>query len=129
MADSTEMQDGTEFYAWQVCVVDSSENALVDADDFPDYIVNRETITQMLGIGMATGQNAFPLNGQMFVVAVSIQVGEGEIELIDSEHSRYQAIAALVSEDLLKGQDHGMIAELPNGKLIAVKLPVDPSRL
>lgn len=123
------MQEGTEFYAWQVCHADEATNSIMDADDFPDYIVNRETITQMLGIGMASGQNAFPLNGQMFVVAVSIQVGEGEIKLIGPEHPRYQALAAVISEELLKGQDRGMIADLPNGTLVAIKPPADPDKL
>lgn len=121
--------DGAEFYAWQVCLADGATNSLMDADDYPDYIVNRETITQMLGIGMSSGQNAFPLNGQMFVVAVSIQVGEGEIRLIGPDHPRYAAVAAVVSEELLKGQDRGMVADLPNGTLVAVKPPADPSKL
>lgn len=121
--------DGAEFYAWQVCLADSATNSLMDADDYPDYIVNRETITQMLGIGMSSGQNAFPLNGQMFVVAISIQVGEGEIKLIGPDHPRYAAVAAVVSEELLKGQDRGMVADLPNGTLVAVKPPADPSKL
>lgn len=121
--------DGAEFYAWQVCLADSATNSLMDADDYPDYIVNRETITQMLGIGMSSGQNAFPLNGQMFVVAISIQVGEGEIKLIGPEHPRYAAVAAVVSEELLKGQDRGMVADLPNGTLVAIKPPADPSKL
>lgn len=122
-------QDGAEFYAWQVCLADSASNSLMDADDYPDYIVNRETITQMLGIGMASGQNAFPLNGQMFVVAISIQVGEGEIKLIGPDHPRYAAVAAKASEALLEGQDRGMVADLPNGTLVAVKPPADPSKL
>ncbi len=121
--------DGAEFYAWQVCLADAATNSLMDADDYPDYIVNRETITQMLGIGMSSGQNAFPLNGQMFVAAVSIQVGEGEIQLIGPDHPRYKAVAAVVSEELLKGQDRGMVADLPNGTLVAVKPPADPSKL
>lgn len=127
--DAPHQPDAAEFYAWQVCLADSATNSLMDADDYPDYIVNRETITQMLGIGMSSGQNAFPLNGQLFVVAISIQVGEGEIKLIGQDHPRYKAVSAVVSEELLKGQDHGMVADLPNGTLVAVKPPTDPSKL
>ena len=123
------MQEGTEFYAWQVCHADMATNSIMNADDFPDYIVNRETITQMLGIGMASGQNAFPLNGQMFVCAISIQLGDCEIKLIGPDHPRYAAVAAVVSEELLKGLDRGMVADLPNGTLVAIKPPADASTL
>lgn len=118
----------TQFYAWQICLADMATNALTNADDFPSYLVNREPITQMLGIGMASGQNAFPLEDQMFVVAISVQ-DSGQIKLIGPDYPRYRDIAAVVSEELLKGLDRGMVAELPNGKLIAVKSPVDPSKL
>lgn len=128
-AGASSAPEGAEFYAWQVCLADSATNSLMDADDYPDYIVNRETITQMLGIGMSSGQNAFPLNGQMFVVAVGFQVGEGNIKLIGPDHPRYAAIAAKVSEELLAGQDRGMVADLPSGTLVAIKPPADPSKL
>lgn len=115
--------DSSEFYAWQVCHADMETQSLMNADDYADYIVNRETITQMLGIGMASGQNAFPLDDHMFVVAISRQEN-GEISLIGTDFPRYQEMAALISEKLLAGEDNGMLAQLPNGNLIAIKQPM-----
>lgn len=118
----------TQFYAWQVCLADMATGSLSDADNYPNYLINRESITQMLGIGMASGQNMLSAGDASFAVAISIQ-REGQISLIGMDHPRYRDIAATISEELIAGQDKGMVAELPNGRLIAVKSPVDPSKL
>lgn len=121
-------QGEAQFYAWQVCLADHAATQLMDADDYPNYLINRESITQMLGIGMASGRNALPADDAMFVVAISIQEG-GAVKVIGPDHPRYNDVAAVVSEELLSNKDRGMVAQLPNGRLVAVKQPVDPSNL
>ena len=107
-----------QLFAWQVCLVHLDENSIEDADNYPDYLVNRARITQSLGLGMAQGQNAFPLGDQLFAVAVSIQNAEGGIELIDESYPRYNDVATVIAEQLLRGGDHGMVAQLANGNLV-----------
>lgn len=129
-AASAEGSKEAIFYAWQVCLADMASNSLANADDYPNYLINREPIMQMLGIGMASGKNAFPTDDATFVAAISIQdEATGEAMLIGSEHPSYADVAAVVSEELLSGKDHGMVAQLPNGKLIAIQPPVNPSQL
>ena len=81
-------QAPTQLFAWQVCLAHMDEGVLEDADNYADYAINRDRIVQTLGIGMASGQNAFPLDGQLFVVAVSIQ-DHGEVRVIDSGYPGY----------------------------------------
>lgn len=126
---SDEKNDSAQFFAWQVCLADEASHSLSDADDYPGYLINREPITQMLGIGMASGQNAYTLDNQLFVCAISIQEPDGTIKLIDPSYPHYSEVAQKASEELLNGQDRGMVALLPNGSIIAVKNPVDPSTL
>lgn len=121
-------QQPSQLFAWQICLARMEEGELEDADNYPNYAINRERITQTLGIGMASGQNAFPLDGQLFVVAVSIQEN-GEIRLIDSGYPGYNVVAVVIAEQLLKGEDHGMVAQLPNGKLIPFMPPTDTQDL
>lgn len=121
-------QQPTQLFAWQVCLAHMEEGELEDADNYADYAINRQKITQTLGIGMASGQNAFPLDGQLFVVAVSIQE-EGQIRLIDSGYPGYGEVAVVVAEQLLGGHDHGMVAQLPNGKLVPFIPPTEPDAL
>lgn len=119
----------TELFAWQICLAHLKENALEDADNYADYAINRDRICQALGLGMANGQNAFPLDeNHMFVVAVSIQVN-GAIQLIEQSHPRYNDIAVIVAEQLLRGEDHGMVAQLPNGNLVPFVPPTSPQGL
>ncbi len=126
--EESEYQMVTEFFAWQICFANVADNSLSDADNYPEYFVNKETIMQMLGIGMATGQNAYALNDEMYVVAIS-EKKDDDILMLGTEDPRYKAVAAVVSEQLLAGSDQGMIAQLPNGKLVPMKPPVDPSKL
>ena len=118
----------SQLYAWQICLAHLDEGTLEDADNYADYAINRDRITQALGVGMASGQNAFPLGDQMFVVAVSIQEN-GQIRLIDSGYPGYNEVALVIAEALLQGQDHGMVAQLPNGKLVPFTPPTDAERL
>lgn len=117
-----------KLFAWQICLAHLEDGLLEDADNYADYAINRDRICQALGFGMANGQNAFPLGDAMFVVAVSIQK-EGEIVLIESSHPRYNDIAVLIAEQLLRGEDHGMVAELPNGNLVPFIPSTDPTDL
>lgn len=121
-------QQPAELFAWQVCLAHMEEGQLEDADNYADYAINRDRITQTLGVGMASGQNAFPLDGQLFVVAVSIQE-HGQIRVIDSGYPGYGDVAVVIAEQLLKGEDHGMVAQLPNGKLIPFTPPTDVESL
>lgn len=121
----TNNETPSELFAWQICLAHLEEGSLEDADNYVDYAVNRGQITQTLGFGMANGQNAFELDGQMFVVAISVQVN-GQIQLIDSQHGHYGALAAVVAEQLLRGSDHGMVALMPNGNLVPFIPPVQP---
>lgn len=118
----------TQLFAWQVCLAHMEQGELEDADNYADYAINRERITQTLGIGMASGQNAFPLNGQLFVVAISIQE-HGEIRLIDSGYPGYNEVSVVIAEQLLSGADHGMVAQLPNGNLVPFVPPADATSL
>lgn len=119
VADAARLvQQATELFAWQVAVMHAESNALEDADNYPDYLMNRTRVTQALGVGMSQGQNAFPFDGQMFVVAVSVQNVEGGIDLISDAHPRYPDVALIVSQQLLRGDDHGMVAQLPDGALV-----------
>ena len=122
-------QQPTQLFAWQVCLAHLDENALEDADNYADYAINRDRITQALGLGMAQGQNAFPLGDQLFVAAVSIQNASGGIEIINESYPRYADVALVVAEQLLRGDDHGMVAQLPNGNLVPFVPPTDTADL
>lgn len=121
-------QAPTELFAWQICLAHIEEGSLEDADNYADYAINRDRITQTLGLGMSSGQNALPLDGQMFVVAISIQ-RDGQIQLIDSSHPNYPSVSLVVAEQLLKGEDHGMVALLANGHLVPFVPPTDVASL
>ncbi len=121
-------QAPTQLFAWQVCLAHMDEGVLEDADNYADYAINRDRIVQTLGIGMASGQNAFPLDGQLFVVAVSIQ-DHGEVRVIDSGYPGYHEVAVVIAEQLLGGADHGMVAQLPNGNLVPFIPPSDAESL
>ena len=118
-------QQPTRLFAWQICHVRVEENALEDADNYPDYLVNRSKVIQALGLGMAQGHNAFPLNDQLFAVAVSIQNANGEIEVINESYPGYGEVALVVAEQLLRGEDHGMVAQLPNGNFVPFMPPTE----
>lgn len=126
--EESEYQRVTDFFAWEICFADTTDNSLSDADNYPGYFVNKESIMQMLGIGMATGQNAYAINGELYVVAISEKKGD-DIAIITSDDPRYKTVADVVSEQLLNGYDQGMIAQLPNGRLVPMKPPVDPTQL
>ena len=119
----------TQLFAWQICIARLEENALEDASNYADYAINRDRITQTLGLGVAQGQNAFALDGQLFVVAVSIQREDGSIEIINEVYPRYDEVILVVAEQLLRGDDHGMVAQLPNGNLVPFLPPTDPAAL
>ena len=119
----------TQLFAWQICLAHLGENVLEDADNYADYAINRDRITQMLGLEMAQGQNAFPLNDQMFVVAISIQDEQGKIHIINESFPRYADVSVVVAEQLLRGEDHGMVAQLPNGNLVPFVPPTDAASL
>lgn len=123
--DSGMSQTPTQLFAWQICLAHLEAGELEDADNYPDYVINRERITQSLGLGMSNGQNAFQLDGQLFAVAVSVQV-DGQIRLIDQTHPHYNDVALVVAEQLLRGEDHGMVAILPNGNLVPFVPPANP---
>ena len=116
----------TQLFAWQICHVQLDQNALEDADNYPDYLINRDRITQALGLGMAQGQNAFPLGDQLFAAAISIQSDDGGIQVINEEYPGYGDVALVVAEQLLRGEDHGMVAQLPNGNLVPFMPPTEP---
>ena len=116
----------TQLFAWQICLVHLDENALEDADNYPDYLVNRSRITQALGLGMSQGQNAFPLADQLFAVAISIQADDGSIQVINESHPGYTDVALVVAEQLLRGEDRGMVARLPNGNFVPFTPPTQP---
>ena len=128
-SDGAAAQQPTQLFAWQVCLVHVDKGALEDADNYPDYLINRARITQALGLGMAQGNNAFPLDGQLFAAAVSIQDDQGNIQIINESHPRYTDVAVIVAEQLLRGEDHGMVAQLPNGSLVPFMPPTDDSKL
>lgn len=117
-----------ELFAWQICLAHMDEGVLEDADNSPAFAINRDRIVQALGLGMANGQNAMPLEDQMFVVAISIQQ-DGQIRLIEQTHPSYQDVSLVVAERLLRGDDHGMVALLPNGTLVPFTPPTDPEDL
>ena len=118
-------QQPTQLFAWQVCLVHLDRNALEDADNYPDYLVNRDRITQALGLGMAQGNNAYPFGDQLFAAAISIQV-DGGIQVINESYPGYGDVALVVAEQLLRGEDHGMVAQLPNGNLVPFMPPTEP---
>lgn len=118
----------TELFAWQICLAHVEQGMLEDADNYPNYAINRDRICQTLGLGMTSGQNALPMDGQMFVVAISIQVNDA-IQVIDASHPNYNGVALVVAEQLLRGEDHGMVALLPNGNLVPFTPPTDPQNL
>ena len=115
----------TQLFAWQICLVHLDRGALEDADNYPDYLVNRDRITQALGLGMAQGQNAFPLGDQLFAAAVSVQAEDGGIQVINESYPGYADVALVVAEQLLRGEDHGMVAQLPNGNLVPFVPPTE----
>ena len=119
----------TQLFAWQICLAHIAEGRLEDADNYADYAINRDRITQALGLGMAQGQNAFPLGDQLFAAAISIQNAAGEIEVINESYPGYADVALVVSEQLLRGEDHGMVAQLPNGNLVPFIPPTDAADL
>lgn len=127
-AGAGDEQAPTQLFAWQVCLAHMDEGTLEDADNYADYAINRDRIVQTLGLGMASGQNAFPLDGQLFVVAVSIQ-DNGEIRVIDSGYPGYREVSMVIAEQLLGGNDHGMVAQLPNGNLVPFVPPTDTQDL
>ncbi len=128
LAEPNNSNAPTQLFAWQICLAHMDEGYLEDADNYADYAINHDRITQALGLGMANGQNALPLNGQMFAVAVSIQE-DGEIKLIDSSYPHYNDVALIIAEQLLQGKDHGMVALLPNGSLVPFIPPTDAENL
>lgn len=128
-AGDTPAGQPTQLFAWQVAVAHLDENSIEDADNYADYAINRGRITQALGLGMAQGQNAFPFGDQLFVAAVGIQNESGGIELVDESYPRYADVAVVVAEQLLRGEDHGMVAQLPNGNLVPFLPPTDAADL
>lgn len=122
--DAGGAQQPTQLLGWQICLAHPETRSLEDADNYADYAVNRDQIVQMLGIGMARGQNAYDLNGQLFVVLVAEQQGNSpEPRPIDQLHPLYGAAATVIAEELLKGSDHGMLAAFPNGHIVAFAPP------
>lgn len=118
----------SQLFGWQVCLAHIETRSFEDADNYADYAVNRDKICQSLGIGMASGRNAFELDGQLFVAVVAVQDGQ-RIQPIDEQHPLYGQIALIMAEQLLKGDDHGMVAVLPNGHLVPFVPPTDPANL
>ena len=113
-----------QLFAWQVCLAHLDRNMLEDASNYPAYAINYSLITQTLGLGLAQGQNAFALDGQLFAVALSIQRDDESIEIINESFPGYGDAMLVVSEQLLRGEDHGMIAQLPNGTLVPFIPPI-----
>mgnify|MGYP007105517637 CR=1 FL=1 len=122
-------QQPTQLFAWQICLVHPDRSMIEDADNYPDYLVNRGRITQALGMGMAQGQNAFQLDDQLFAAAISIQNAAGDIEVINESYPGYADVALVVAEQLLRGADHGMVAQFPNGNLVPFVPPTDAADL
>ncbi len=110
-------QQPSELFAWQICLAHMDEGELEDATNYPDFYINRDRILTALGLGMSNGQNALPLDDQLFVVAISVQV-DGQIQLINEENPYYRDVSLAIAEELLHGRDHGMVALFPNGKLV-----------
>ena len=128
--DAGGSQQPTQLLGWQICLAHPETQSLEDADNYTDYAVNRDRIVQMLGIGMARGQNAYDLNGQLFVVLVAKQrEGSPDPHPIDQSHPLYASAAAAIAEELLKGNDHGMLAFFPNGHLVHFTPPTEASSL
>lgn len=124
--DAGAPQQPARLLGWQVCLAHPETQSLEDAGNYADYAVNRDRIVQMLGIGMARGQNAFELDGQLFAVLVAEQVeGSPEPRPIDQAHPAYQAAAPAIAEELLRGADHGMLALFPNGHIVPFTPPTD----
>ena len=120
----------TQLLGWQICLAHPETQSLEDADNYADYAVNRDAIVQALGIGMTRGQNAFQLNGQLFVVLVAEQADNSPAPRpIEQTHPLYPAAALVIAEELLKGSDHGMLAALPNGHIVPFTPPTPASDL
>lgn len=120
----------TQLLGWQICLAHPETQSLEDADNYADYAVNRDAIVQALGVGMTRGQNAFQLNGQLFVVLVAEQVdGSPNPRPIEQAHPLYSAAALVIAEELLKGSDHGMLAAFPNGHIVPFIPPTPASEL
>ena len=120
----------TQLLGWQICLAHPETQSLEDADNYADYAVNRDTIVQALGMGMTRGQNAYQMDGQLFVVLVAEPVGDSNApQPIDQEHPLYAAAALAIAEELLKGNDHGMLAAFPNGHLVSFAPPTPASEL
>lgn len=128
--DAGALEQPAKLLAWQICLAHPETQSLEDADNYADYAVNRDKISQMLGIGMTRGQNAFDLDGQLFVVLVAEQRdGSPEPHPIDQSHALYSAVAPAIAEELLSGRDHGMLAFFPNGHVVPFTPPTEPSAL
>ena len=120
----------TQLLGWQICLAHPETQSLEDADNYADYAVNRDAIVQALGMGMMRGQNAFQLNDQLFVVLVAEKIGDSpEPHPIDQTHPLYSAAALAIAEELLKGNDHGMLAAFPNGHLVPFTPPTPANEL
>ncbi len=123
-------QQPTKLLGWQICLAHPESQSLEDASNYADYAVNRDKIVQMLGIGMSRGQNAYNLDGQLFVVLLAEQrEGTPEPHPIDQSHPLYAAASVVVAEELLRGNDHGMLAAFPNGHLVSFVPPTEASEL
>lgn len=128
--DAGAPQQPTQLLGWQICLAHPETQSLEDADNYADYAVNRDAIVQALGMGMARGQNAYQLNGQLFVVLVAEQVGDSPQPCpIDQSHPLYAAAALVIAEELLKGSDHGMLAIFPNGHIVPFIPPTPAGEL
>lgn len=124
------VQQPARLLGWQICLAHPETRSLEDASNFADYAVNRDKIVQMLGIGMMRGQNAYDLDGQLFVVLVAEQCeGSFEPHPIDQSHALYGAAAPVIAEQLLQGSDHGMLAFFPNGHVVPFTPPTEPADL
>lgn len=120
----------TQFLGWQICLAHPETRSLEDAGNFADYAVNRDAIVQALGMGMTRGQNAYQLKDQLFVVLVAEQLGDSpEPRPIDQSHPLYAPAALAIAEELLKGNDHGMLAAFPNGHLVPFSPPTPADEL
>ena len=128
--DAGTPQQPTQLLGWQICLAHPETQSLEDADNYADYAVNRDKIVQMLGIGMSRGQNAYDLDGQLFVVLVAEQRdGSPEPHPIDQAHPLYAPAAAAIAEELLRGNDHGMLAFFPNGHVVPFTSPTEAQAL
>ena len=126
--DSGAPQQPSELFGWQICLAHAETRSFEDADNYADYAVNRDKICQALGVGMASGRNAYELDGQLFAAVLVVQ-RDGKIQPIDQQHPLYNDLALIVAEQLLKGDDHGMIAALPNGHLVPFVPPTEAKDL